>query len=642
MSDDEDTSSSGDDQPVEVAVLARGRRATAGRRLTTLTGQAADDDDAFWGHDTWGDEDDGSFRESDEDSQQREDTFDSDFDDDEVEEVDAEKQNAAKAEAEIAREEKDDRKKKRGFAEPTKKRPTMRRIIGEGLNAGIVLNAPGKVPLKSAAAAGRPVGAKTTSPIAPTFATVAATRKPRRSTAQSKYSSRFRSTKHNGDAIADSSQSTQHQAVQSAPQLGQSSQSNKRKLTAAERAGDKKKPKRFTQEELLLEAIHRTEPENRRWLLERQRNQTEKDEAHQQAMDRKNQNSGKLVERYISRRGALNLVHFPSVDHVPEILKGQKAAKPRPEIIKCAITGYPARYRDPRTGLPYYDTVAFKEIRRRYGTKKAAPETASSSNPQKAATTTKLEDTTLALSQQNLSAGNASVSEKSAPKKKKVDPKKIDEQKLENGATNAGGSEKVSVTKKPELSKNVVNLTTAADEKTSSKLRKATDTKNSAATRKRKTSAQKQENGSKAAKRTPEMTPSSSSNQNGAHTVANVPIIADLKIIAADAKESSSPSATPSAVQVEFSNPPSHAPLTQRNISASPSPHPPPLSNPTSQIPSADSGALKVTSASPSKKLAASSALKDANPPDSPGRRASPRRKRPSAKVLDGAPSIPH
>jgi vacuolar protein sorting-associated protein 72 len=30
----------------------------------------------------------------------------------------------------------------------------------------------------------------------------------------------------------------------------------------------------------------------------------------------------------------------------------------------CAITGYPAKYRDPSTGLPYCNSYAYKEIQR--------------------------------------------------------------------------------------------------------------------------------------------------------------------------------------------------------------------------------------------------------------------------------------
>ncbi|KAF2972263.1 hypothetical protein GQX73_g1267 [Xylaria multiplex] len=34
--------------------------------------------------------------------------------------------------------------------------------------------------------------------------------------------------------------------------------------------------------------------------------------------------------------------------------------------IRCVITNHPARYRDPRTGLPYYNAYAFKQIRKLY------------------------------------------------------------------------------------------------------------------------------------------------------------------------------------------------------------------------------------------------------------------------------------
>lgn len=626
------SSSDEEDESVEAAVLQRGRRATAGRRLTTLTGQAAEDDTAFWGHDTWGEEDDGSFRESDEDSEQRVDTFDSDFDDDEAEEADNEKEKAAAAEAEIARQEREDRKKKRGFAEPSKKRPTMRRIVGEGLNAGIVLNAPGQAPVRPAVTVARSTGGKTSAMAAANFATLAATRKPRRSTSQSKYSSRYRSAKQTNDGEA--SQAVQ-QAVEPAPQLGQPPSNNKRKLTAAERAGDKKKPKRFAQEELLLEAIHQTEPENRRWILERQRNQTEKDEAHQHAMDRKNQNSGKLVERYTSRRGALNLVHFPSMDHVPDILKGQKPVKAPSKTVRCVITGQPARYRDPRTGLPYYDSAAFKEIRRRHGTKKMAPTSAPTPDPKGAPQSSQGNKTATRTLHSNPS--EKAQHKKPPQKKTKSAPKKKTEQ-TGSDAKNAADPKKDVDTKKPDESKSTtdskktpVNESTT-ELKTTADAKSATD-KKSAAGNKRK-AAEAKEKGPKAAKNTPVATPSSSSvNQNG----GNVPapsVSADHSQIVPNGKASSATSAAPSTVSIESSNQPSNTQQRQHIASTSPFPSSSPLlSNSTASNPTADTA--------PSKPEAGAT-TNIAKAPDSPGRRASPRRKKPSAKLLDGAPSIPH
>ena len=40
----------------------------------------------------------------------------------------------------------------------------------------------------------------------------------------------------------------------------------------------------------------------------------------------------------------------------------QLAEPPHPPI--CAITGHPARYKDPKTGLPYYNGYAYREIQR--------------------------------------------------------------------------------------------------------------------------------------------------------------------------------------------------------------------------------------------------------------------------------------
>eukprot|EP00526_Cylindrotheca_closterium_P025816 CAMPEP_0113649496 /NCGR_PEP_ID=MMETSP0017_2-20120614/26298_1 /TAXON_ID=2856 /ORGANISM="Cylindrotheca closterium" /LENGTH=59 /DNA_ID=CAMNT_0000561869 /DNA_START=141 /DNA_END=317 /DNA_ORIENTATION=+ /assembly_acc=CAM_ASM_000147 len=54
------------------AITQRGKRKTAGKRMSSLVGKAQEEDDTFWGHDTWADdgEDSGneSFRDSDEDS----------------------------------------------------------------------------------------------------------------------------------------------------------------------------------------------------------------------------------------------------------------------------------------------------------------------------------------------------------------------------------------------------------------------------------------------------------------------------------------------------------------------------------------------------------------------------------------------
>jgi hypothetical protein len=110
--------------------------------------------------------------------------------------------------------------------------------------------------------------------------------------------------------------------------------------------------------------------------------------------------------RFSSRRGTYNTITFSSVEIVPDILNGAGAEEPPagpqvgPCLCRCVatgirqdlhhpprtlfvsqfltssvlfyisqvcfITGLPAKYRDPRTLLPYATAEAFREIRRRY------------------------------------------------------------------------------------------------------------------------------------------------------------------------------------------------------------------------------------------------------------------------------------
>ena len=48
---------------------------------------------------------------------------------------------------------------------------------------------------------------------------------------------------------------------------------------------------------------------------------------------------------------------------------------------KCAITGLPAKYRDPVTGLPYANLEAFKVIREQHTPKELTTTSASTSKP---------------------------------------------------------------------------------------------------------------------------------------------------------------------------------------------------------------------------------------------------------------------
>jgi hypothetical protein len=67
----------------DTVTQSRGRRATAGKRMSSLVGKAQDDDEAFWGHDTWGDENDEDYDVAEEKKEDLVDVFDSDFNDSE-------------------------------------------------------------------------------------------------------------------------------------------------------------------------------------------------------------------------------------------------------------------------------------------------------------------------------------------------------------------------------------------------------------------------------------------------------------------------------------------------------------------------------------------------------------------------------
>jgi len=162
------------------AVLERSRRATAGKRLATLVGQAADEDDTFWSHAIWSegrggfssgkgdkrngeDEDDGegsdgessdgsltdgegSYHASDEDPEAAVDLFDSDFN-----ESESDSEEEMDVEGELLREEKREKRavhdsrvakhgRRGGPGRGNRGAIKAKRVLGEGWNSGLVLN----------------------------------------------------------------------------------------------------------------------------------------------------------------------------------------------------------------------------------------------------------------------------------------------------------------------------------------------------------------------------------------------------------------------------------------------------------------------------------------------------------------------
>ncbi|RDX88823.1 SWR1 complex subunit 2, partial [Mucuna pruriens] len=111
--------------------------------------------------------------------------------------------------------------------------------------------------------------------------------------------------------------------------------------------------KRMTQEEMLLEAAQ-TEIMNLRNL---ERVLAREEEVKRRAIVHKTVYNGPQI-RYISKDEFIKGSSFHS--EIPT------ASVQYPEQPVCPITGLPAKYRDPKTGLPYATKEAFKIIRERF------------------------------------------------------------------------------------------------------------------------------------------------------------------------------------------------------------------------------------------------------------------------------------
>ncbi|KAI3832605.1 hypothetical protein MKW98_002151 [Papaver atlanticum] len=116
--------------------------------------------------------------------------------------------------------------------------------------------------------------------------------------------------------------------------------------------------KRMTQEEMLLEAAQ-TEIMNLRNL---ERVLAREEEVKKRAVVHKSVFSGPQT-RYFSRDGQSFIEFNNGISFQSEIC----ATTPSyPQKAVCAVTGFPAKYRDPKTGLPYATKEAFKIIRERF------------------------------------------------------------------------------------------------------------------------------------------------------------------------------------------------------------------------------------------------------------------------------------
>ncbi|ESQ52301.1 hypothetical protein EUTSA_v10016833mg [Eutrema salsugineum] len=116
--------------------------------------------------------------------------------------------------------------------------------------------------------------------------------------------------------------------------------------------------KRMTQEEMLLEAAQ-TEIMNLRNL---ERVLAREEEVKKKAIVHKVVYKGPQI-RYLSKDGCNYLEFCNGASFSSEL---STKSVPYPEKAVCVITGLPAKYRDPKTGLPYATREAFKAIRERF------------------------------------------------------------------------------------------------------------------------------------------------------------------------------------------------------------------------------------------------------------------------------------
>lgn len=345
--------------------------------MNSLVGKALEDDDAFWTHETWNEEDSGndSFHDSDEDSDLKKDEFDSDFDDSETDN-EADEEAAGRAEElELQKSERKSKQRKGNYVDISRPVAVLqpkggrkgrggKRVMGEGVNAGIALNFPppsalpppalqagltlsstapsgvadyplqtSSIPIQSAtfaAAASATATSTATSAAAdgstimghlPTADTSLAAAVPPPSPVKS--NRKFSDPVLPRSSLASSRERRSTHGIRKLRENRSTPASDKplRGPTRTNSGGTKRK-RRYAQEELLLESVHQTESENLRWLLARKRTQDQHDKDHKDATAhlRDRHRGSRVIERFHSRRGCLITLTFPEMDAVPEIL----------------------------------------------------------------------------------------------------------------------------------------------------------------------------------------------------------------------------------------------------------------------------------------------------------------------------------
>jgi len=281
--------------------------------MADLVGEAADEDESFWTHDTWADgSDDDEFSEE----EAKPDVYDSDFND-----TESDSDSEEDSDEEVLR-------------KTEKKTKTQESVAGNRYKE------PGAIAPKPKAAAlkGTSGGAGTTTP---------------------------RPLKRSSSSISVGSTDTPRSLRGSTKEKSDVAESERKRLKTQSDSKRSSRPAQvvvrhvFTQKELLLEALQ-TEEVNLQWLSGQRYNNDSRLDSEKPA--KKGRAEGCI--RKVSRRGTYDTVTFTNVDTMPVVFN---LAEPEPPVkSRCVITGAVAKYFDPLTCQPYASAEAFKVLRVRY------------------------------------------------------------------------------------------------------------------------------------------------------------------------------------------------------------------------------------------------------------------------------------
>eukprot|EP00603_Paraphysomonas_imperforata_P013610 CAMPEP_0114463670 /NCGR_PEP_ID=MMETSP0104-20121206/7490_1 /TAXON_ID=37642 ORGANISM="Paraphysomonas imperforata, Strain PA2" /NCGR_SAMPLE_ID=MMETSP0104 /ASSEMBLY_ACC=CAM_ASM_000202 /LENGTH=398 /DNA_ID=CAMNT_0001636639 /DNA_START=137 /DNA_END=1330 /DNA_ORIENTATION=- len=288
--------------------------------MTELIGEAAEMDKAFWDNPVWAEGDDSENESFDENEEEvKPDVFDSDFNDTETEESDEDEEGQLKA-------------------QQRRERSSAAKSGGGGVH---------KEPVKpsrprAAASSGTPASKPKPKPVDNT---------PQELSITLRQSTQSKSTARAKEELA---------------------------VKALARPKVVRPPipkKEYSQRDLLLEALE-TEVTNFKWLKSQQMAEDERNR-----LESKIAKPTKKIARTLLSSQKASTITFVDDSAWPSIFNSTLHTYPdrrsdgydsdiddlesrrKQASLVCAVTGLPARYRDPLTGLPYFDADAFKQLR---------------------------------------------------------------------------------------------------------------------------------------------------------------------------------------------------------------------------------------------------------------------------------------